>query len=68
MRMHPNETLLIIHQEQAERRRQSAESALRIGGERRRREAPPADVISRAFGRPALSHPLRPWVSADAEG
>jgi hypothetical protein len=68
MRMHPNEALLIIRQEQAERRRHSAESELRTRGNGDRPEPPPSDVVARAFGRPRLSHPLRTWVTLDADG
>jgi hypothetical protein len=68
MRMHPNETLLIIHQEQADRRRQSAEHRLAAREAGDRRDSTPSDVVARAFGRPALSHPHRPWAALDAEG
>jgi hypothetical protein len=67
MRMHPNETLLIIHQEQAERRRAAAERALAVRQHDTHRDTPPSDVLARAFGRPALSHPLRPWSAVEVE-
>ena len=67
MRMHPHETLLIIRQEQAERRRQSAERELGVRDDRENPEPPPSDVVARVFGRPALSHPLRTWVTLDAD-
>jgi hypothetical protein len=66
MRMHPLETLLLIHQEQAERRKRAGEQRL-FARDERQPEAPPSDVVARLFGRPARSHPLRPWVTLDAE-
>lgn len=68
MRMHPNETLLIIHQEQAERRRRSAEHKLAVREAGNCDDTLPSDVVARALGRPALSHPHRPWLVLDVEG
>jgi hypothetical protein len=67
MRMHPSDTLRMIQSEQAEQRRQSAARELTDRRPNRRLDAPPSDVIARVFGRPARSHPLRTWITLDAE-